>query len=67
MTTIKELAQYIDKQGTIRLGGLTVAVVVMDVKLSYGKPRFLVTPTLGEGTVWVEAVKLFPTDTETAL
>ena len=50
--------KYVGKEGTIRLGGLTIDVLVGDVKNSYGKERYLVTPKAGAGEIWVEAVTL---------
>lgn len=48
----------IGKKGSIYVGGLRVAVKVLDVKISYGKPRWLVTPVEGADEVWVESVEL---------
>lgn len=56
---MKELYEkYVNKEAFIRLGGLIVFVTITDVKLSYGRERYLVTPNAGEGEVWVEAVSL---------
>jgi hypothetical protein len=54
---MKELYdQYVKKVVHIELGGLRVAVVVLDVKKSYGKVRFLVSPVRGTGEVWTEKI-----------
>jgi uncharacterized protein (AIM24 family) len=53
---MKELLAAIDKEGTIITGGLTVNIRVTDVKQSYGRTRYLVTPISGDGEVWVESV-----------
>jgi len=55
---MKELMQSIGKKGTITAGGLRVNVKVLDVKQSYGRDRYLVTPLSGTGEVWVESITL---------
>lgn len=56
---MKELIEkYVDKRATVLLGGLNVEVVVVDVKIQYGKERYKVTPVAGKGEVWVERVTL---------
>lgn len=56
---MKELYEkYVGKTATISLNGLTVRVMIKDVKLSYGKERYDVTPIAGEGSAWVENVEL---------
>lgn len=56
---MKELIEkYVGKKATIFVGGLSVEVNVTDVKMSYGKERFKVSPVAGKGEVWVEAVSL---------
>lgn len=53
------MLQEIEKIGTtvsISLNGLNVEVKILDVKQSYGKVRYLVTPVAGSGQVWVERV-----------
>lgn len=56
MATIKEMAEDIGKEVNIRIGALTIAVTVQDVKNSYGKTRWLVTPISGAGQIWVETI-----------
>lgn len=53
---MKELLAAINKEGVIVTGGLKVKVRVTDVKQSYGRTRYLVTPLSGDGEVWVESV-----------
>lgn len=56
---MKELIEkYVGKKGAVFLGGLSVQVTIKDVKTSYGRDRFLITPVTGSGEVWVESVKL---------
>lgn len=54
---MKELLdKYYHKKVHVQLGGLTVGVVVLDVKERWGKTRFLVSPVTGKGEVWVESI-----------
>lgn len=53
---MKELLQTIGKEGFISLNGLKVNVKVLDVKNSYGRIRYQVTPLSGEGEIWVENI-----------
>ena len=56
---MKELFEkYFQKQGYIFVAGLKILVRIKDIKKSYGRPRFLVSPIAGEGEVWVELVAL---------
>jgi hypothetical protein len=48
--------KMVGKKGTILAGGLKVEVEIKDVKNSYGRDRFLVSPIAGSGEVWVESV-----------
>lgn len=50
--------KYLGREATIKLGGLEIKVIISDVKTSYGRDRFLVSPVSGSGQVWVEVVKL---------
>lgn len=58
--TIKELVADIGKTGSIYIQGLRIAVSVTDVKVSYGKPRWMVTPITGAEQIWVESIELNP-------
>ncbi len=58
MSTLKEQMSIIGKKATIRMGGLTVQVKILDYKNSYGNDRWLVTPVAGEDEVWVEQIKI---------
>lgn len=49
------MQQFINKKVHIFLGGLRVAVVIVDVKMAYGKARYLVSPAQGTGEIWVES------------
>lgn len=52
----KSAALLLGKKGTIRLGGLTIEVEIQDVKVSYGRNRYLVSPLSGAGEIWVESI-----------
>jgi hypothetical protein len=52
------LAQHfglIGRQASISSDGLTIQVLITDVKQSYGVVRYAVTPVAGSGSVWVNA------------
>ena len=54
---MKELIQnWVNQKVHIRLGGLTVAVVILDIKEAWGKTRYQVSPVAGKGEVWVESI-----------
>lgn len=56
---MKELIEkYVGKAAYVFMGGLKIQVDIKDVKMTWGKERFLITPVTGEGTVWVESVHL---------
>lgn len=55
--SVAELAKLIGQEVAVSVGGLNVNVRITDVKQSYGKTRYLVTPLSGNGAVWVESYK----------
>jgi hypothetical protein len=55
---IAEMAQLVEKGAIIEVGGLSVNVFIKDVKRSYGRARYQVTPVSGGGLVWVEKITL---------
>lgn len=55
---INEVKKYVGKRGLIVTGGLVVFVKIKDYKKVWGKERFLVTPVMGSGEVWVEKIEL---------
>lgn len=58
---MKELYEkYVGKEAVIRLGGLSVLVKIEDIKVTYGRERFFVTPVSGTGKIWVETIYLTP-------
>jgi hypothetical protein len=56
--TAVDFAAYLGKQATVQVGGLTVQVIIANVKQSYGRTRFLVSPVAGSGSIWIESVTL---------
>jgi hypothetical protein len=42
----------------VRFGDIDVECRILDVKQSWGKPRFLVTPMAGQGDQWVELTRM---------
>lgn len=54
------LNEHTEKIGTIitvRLGKLWVDVKILDVRPSFGRVDYQITPVKGSGTVWIEAPK----------
>ena len=57
--TMKELVEkYVGKGAMIKLGGLVVNVIIEDVRQSWGRVRFQVSPISGHGSIWVETITL---------
>ncbi len=48
------LALYIGKTGVLRCEYLSVDVMIVDAKRSYGRTLLLVRPVAGSGEQWVE-------------
>lgn len=57
----KENSKMIGKKATVSVGGLDVAVKILDYKFSYGRDRWLVTPIAGAREIWIETVTLADT------
>jgi hypothetical protein len=56
---IREHMADIGKKGTIVVSnGLTVTVQILDVKVEWGRTRWLVTPVEGAHEAWVEHVSI---------
>ena len=52
---MKELFQkWMNRKVHIYFGGLTISVVITDIKQAYGRYRFQVSPEDGKGEIWVE-------------
>jgi len=50
---MKEYYQNIDKLALYPVNGLTVKVIITDVKSSYGSVCYQITPVDGIGSIWV--------------
>lgn len=58
---VSDLAVRIGQVGYLRTEAFRVPVRILEGKMSYGEPRYLVTPEGGEGQAWVNATRLnFP-------
>lgn len=56
----EQIEKYVGKDGSILLNDMRINVRVIDVKESYGKMRWLVTPLSGMGQTWTEQDPLYP-------
>lgn len=54
----EKIQKYVGKQAVVEMGAFIVKVEILDVKNTYGKDRFLVTPVAGKGEAWVEKLIL---------
>lgn len=52
------IEKYVGKNATVSAGGMRVEVTITDVKISWGKERYEITPVAGSGKIWVESVNL---------
>ena len=55
---VKEHMPDIGKTGKVFEGNLVFRVKILDVKQSYGKTRWLVSPLEGSGQEWTERVEI---------
>jgi len=53
-----KIQEFIGRVATVKFGGLVVEVTVIDVKNSYGRDRYLISPVKGEGEIWVETITI---------
>lgn len=56
--TATEMIPAVGHTVGLRSGVLIIDCRVLDVKMSWGKPRFLVTPCQGQGEQWVKMSSL---------
>lgn len=56
--SVNNLKEFIGKHGTIELSGLTIKVMVRDIKETWGRTRYLVTPVAGSGEIFVENIRI---------
>lgn len=52
------LSNLVGKEAYIWTSGLVIYVTIEEIKVTYGKIRYLVSPVQGEGKSWVENVQL---------
>lgn len=48
------LNKWYHKKVHINMNGLTISVIILDIKERWGRTRFLVSPETGSGEIWVE-------------
>ena len=53
-----EMSKAIGELALLRVEGFAVQVHVEDAKQAYGNTRYLVTPTNGTGSAWVDKARL---------
>jgi hypothetical protein len=58
--TLKEMESAIGSPVLLPVGDITVLCIVKDVKIAWGKPRFLIKPLGGFGEKWVEITTIRP-------
>jgi hypothetical protein len=61
------MAVNIGKTGLLTIQTLRVRVTVMDVRVTFGRTDFQVTPVDGQGQLWVESSRVAFDDTNHVL
>jgi len=56
--TTKQMMCALGQEMMCRFEDLKIRVKIEDIKISYGRARFLVKPLAGEGKQWVEIERL---------
>lgn len=54
--TTKLLSPLLETQGTIFHKGIAIRVIIKDIRISYGRKQYLVTPVSGRGEKWMNDV-----------
>ena len=58
--TAKEMAQVLDKVGTIDVRGMSVDVQILDVRDGgWGRTHYQITPMAGTGPTWVDSETVY--------
>lgn len=52
---LQEYLKNIGKTGNFHVYGLNVSVRILDFKISYGIPRYQITPLEGSNEIWVNS------------
>lgn len=58
LMSVKEMAANIGKVGLLSIQSLRVRVTVLDVRVTFGRIDFQVTPVDGQGDVWIESSRV---------
>lgn len=56
--TAAQQAKLLRQEISVKCESLLVTCTIQDIKLSYGRYRFLVKPYAGSGSMWVEDSRL---------
>jgi len=62
---LKNHVQYINAEALYRSNGLSIKVKITDVKCTWGRMRYCITPVNGHGVTWVENGLQLPHELET--
>lgn len=59
---MKKLLEKIGKEALVQMTSsgkqfVNVRVLILDIKQSYGRTRYLIRPVAGEGEMWVEKIE----------
>lgn len=54
----REMMQYVGMVASVQVESWIVPMKIVDVKESWGRLRFLVTPIHGTGTAWIEEQRI---------
>ena len=58
--TAKEMAQVLDKVGTIDVRGMSVDVQILDVRDGgWGRTHYQITPMAGTGPIWGDSETVY--------
>ncbi len=55
---VKDYSALLGKRAMLTLDGLTVEVVILDVREAYNRTDFKVTPVTGSGVKWFSHTKV---------
>jgi len=56
--SVKEMAANIGKVGLLSVNSLHVRVTVLDVRVTFGRTDFQISPVDGDGKIWVESSRV---------
>jgi len=58
--SVKDLAVLIGMGGSIYVKGSRFGVKIVDVRMSYGSPQYLIEPQAGDGRHWIDSSSFQP-------